>query len=257
MKTNHVKVALERGEISWGSWLGLPSALVARLTARAGFDWLMVDMEHSPINFTMMCEIVGVIADANGPAPFVRVPSNTVENIKRVLDSGAWGILCPMVNSVAEAEMIVSACKYPPEGTRSIGGMYAPLSFEATRPEYMSRANQDIVVAVQIESRAGLENVDKILAVPGVDMAFIGPNDLHASLGMTPTFESNEPVFIEAVETIKAAAARNKVAMGILCSNGAAAHQKAQEGFHFIGITSDNSALLYGLAQNLKAARGE
>src|SRR5689334_2034496 len=124
MRTNHVKAALAKGESAYGIWTGMPSALIARLEARAGYDWMMVDMEHSPLNFTLMAEMVGVIADSNGPAPFVRVPSFSVENTKRVLDSGAWGVLCPMINTVAEAEAIVSSCKYPPEGTRSIGGMF-------------------------------------------------------------------------------------------------------------------------------------
>jgi 4-hydroxy-2-oxoheptanedioate aldolase len=257
MRMNHVKAALAEGKATFGAWLGLPSPLAARLTARAGYDWLMVDMEHSPLNYTMMAEIVGVIVDAQGPAPFVRVPENTLGNIKQVLDSGAWGILCPMVNSAEEAEAIVSWCKYPPAGTRSIGGMFAPLGFNVSRTEYLPHANNEVMVAIQIESKAGLDNVDKILAVPGIDIAFIGPNDLHASLGLTPALESTQPLFLEAVETIKGAAARHKVAMGILASGGEVAAQHAKNGFQFIGATSDSWALVNGLTQSLKTARGE
>ncbi len=257
MRTNNVKETLGQGGVSYGSWLGLPSSLVARLTARTGFDWLMVDMEHSPMNFTMMAEIVGAIADARGPAPFVRVPSFSVENTKRVLDSGAWGVLIPMVNTPEEAAAIVSSCKYPPEGTRSLGGMFAPLSFDTNRGEYSAEANQQIMVAIQIESRQGLENVDKILSTPGIDIAFIGPNDLHASLGLRPSYESTEPLFLEAVTTIRDAALRHNVIPGVLASSGVAARQWVQQGFRFVGITSDATSLLAGLSQNLKAAREE
>ena len=257
MRTNHVKAALAKGQAVYGSWVGINSPSIARLTARAGFDWLMVDMEHAPINFTLMAEMVGVIADSRGPAPFVRVPSLSIENIKRVLDSGAWGVLIPMVNSVEEAKTVVAACKYPPEGVRSMGGMYAPLGFDSTRSEYAKFANQEVAVAIQIESREGLDKVDEILSVPGIDIAFIGPNDLHASLGLPPAYESGEKVFNEAVETIKAAAARHKVAMGILASNGQAARKRVEEGFTFVGVTSDTVSLIYGLTHNLKAAKGE
>lgn len=256
MRTNQVKAALKQGQVSFGSWLSLPSPIAARLTARVGFDWLMVDMEHSPMNYTMMAEIVGVILDARGPAPFVRVSENTLGNVKQVLDSGAWGILCPMVNSAAEATEIVSWCKYPPAGLRSIGGMLAPLGFDVSRSEYLSHSNNEVLVAVQIESKAGLDNVDEILAVPGIDIAFIGPNDLHAGLGLTPALESNEPLFHEALATIKAAATRNKVAMGILASTGEVAAQHAKNGFQFIGATADSWALVNGLTQTLKTVKG-
>ncbi|NWJ94721.1 MAG: 2-dehydro-3-deoxyglucarate aldolase [Chloroflexi bacterium] len=256
MRTNHIKAALAKGETVFGAWVGLPNPLILRLTARVGFDWLMVDMEHSPINFTLMTEMVGVIADAHGPAPFVRVPSFSVENIKRVLDSGAWGVLIPMVNSVTEAEQIVSACKYPPDGTRSIGGAYGPLAFDTVRSEYAAKANQEVMVAIQIESKLGLENVDAIMSVPGIDLVFIGPNDLHASLGLLPSLESTEPIFLKALETIKTAAARHHIPVGILASSGDAARQRAREGFRFVGASSDAGALLTGLTQDLRAARG-
>jgi 4-hydroxy-2-oxoheptanedioate aldolase len=255
MRTNHVKAALARGETTYGVWCGFPSALVMRLTAQAGYDWLLVDMEHSPIDAQLMTEMVGVIADANGPAPLVRVPQLSVENVKRALDSGAWGVLAPMINTPEEAELLVSISKYPPEGVRSIGGMFAPLGFQVQRAEYLPHANREIMVMLQIESRTGLENVDKILAVPGIDLVFIGPNDLHASLGLTPALESDEKVFAEAVATIKAAADRHNIPLGILASGGPAARKRAEEGFRFIGVTTDASAYLGGLRQQFTAAR--
>ncbi len=255
MRTNHVKAALKNGEAVYGCWLGIPSPFTTRLIARQGYGWLMIDTEHAPIDFSMMVQMIGVIADANGPAPFVRVAINSVENIKRALDGGAWGVLVPMVNTRAEAEAVVAACKYPPQGARSIGGVFAPLSFGTNRPEYAAAANDEIMVMVQIESAEAVENCEEILATPGLDLAFIGPNDLHASLGVAPRSESNEPVFLAALEKVKAAAARYHIPLGIWASDGSAALIRAQEGFQMITATNDFAALQQGLDINLKATR--
>lgn len=256
MRSNHVKAALQRGETMYGAWLGLASPFVARLIARQGFDWLMVDTEHAPIDLTTMYEMVGVIADARGPAPFVRVASNTVENLKRALDSGTWGVLVPMVNSREEAEAVVRACQYPPEGERSIGGAFAPLGFDSRRAEYAEFANREILVGIQIESQQAVDNCEEILSVPGLDLAFIGPNDLHASLGLRPRSESEEPVFNEALGRVKEVAARYNIPLGIFASNGQAARARAAEGFRFISVIGDIAALEQGLDLNLRNAKG-
>jgi 4-hydroxy-2-oxoheptanedioate aldolase len=256
MRTNHVKAALKRGETVLGAWLSLPSPFSARLIAQAGFDWLLIDTEHAPIDVNLMAQMVNAIADAGGPAPLVRVAAYSVENIKRALDSGAWGVLVPMVNSRAEAEAVVQACKYPPEGVRSLGGAFAALGFGTTnRAEYSAKANQEILVAIQIESHQAVEDCEAILSVPGLDLAFIGPNDLHASLGLTPRSESEEPLFLSALERVKQVAARYKVPLGIYASNGQAAQARLSEGFQFVNATSDLGSLQQGLELNLNAVR--
>ncbi len=258
MRTNHVKAALARGEATFGAWIGLPSPFSLRLIAHLGFDWLMIDTEHSPIDVNLMAQMVGVVADANGPAPLVRVASNTVENIKRALDSGAWGILAPMINNAEEAAGVVAACKYPPEGVRSIGGAFAPLGFGTMRrAEYGEFANREILVAIQIESKEGLENCEDIMGVPGLDLVFIGPNDLHASLGLTPRVESQDPVFLAALERVKAAASQHNMPLGIFASDGQSAQARAREGFRFMNVTTDIAALQQGLELNLNAARSK
>lgn len=254
MKTNHIKVALQRGEAVFGAWLGLPSPFSARLIARQGFDWLVIDTEHAPIDITLTVQMVGAIADAGG-VPIVRVASNTVENIKRALDSGAWGVVVPMVNTKEEAEAVVRACKYPPEGERSIGGAFAGLSFNANRADYYTQSNREILVIIQLESKQAVDNCEEILSVPGIDVAFVGPNDLHASLGLLPRSESAEPVFNAALEQIKAVARSKNVPLGIFSTNGEAAASRAQEGFQFISTTTDIQSLEQGLARNLNSAR--
>jgi 4-hydroxy-2-oxoheptanedioate aldolase len=252
MRTNHVKAKLQNGEACIGLWLNFNSTNTARILAHAGLDWLLIDFEHSAGNPTLVADMITVVADAGGSAPLVRVPTNSVEYYKWVLDSGAWGVMVPMVNTREEAEFAVSCCKYPPTGTRSIGGAYSAYAFKTTRADYYRLANDHIMTIVQIESKTAVENIDEILSVPGIDVAFIGPNDLCASLGVTPFSESQDPVFLEALEKIKAAGKRHNVPLGIFGSDGNAVAMRIAEGFRFINIGSEISALLDGVARNLK-----
>jgi 4-hydroxy-2-oxoheptanedioate aldolase len=252
MRTNHVKAKLKRGEVSPGAWLSLGSVANTRLMSRIGFDWLLIDMEHSAQNPELMAAMVATIADSPNCAPIVRVPTNSVEWFKWALDAGAWGVIVPMVNTREEAERAVSWAKYPPVGTRSIGGVFAQYGFGTTsRAEYAAAVNDEIMVVIQIESPKALQNLDEILSVPGIDVAFIGPNDLHALLGLAPSNEGAEPEFLAAVETLRQAARRYKVPMGIVCSNGQTALQRIEEGFQMVSLTTDAGSMVTAAAQNL------
>jgi len=257
MRTNHVKAKLRRGEPTLGAWLNHSTPQQARLLARLGFDWLLVDAEHGAYNPTGIADIVASIVDAGTAcAPLVRVPHNTVEWFKWALDAGAWGVIVTMVNTVEEAQQAVSWAKYPPQGTRSIGGVFAPLAFGTPDwPSYASIANDEILVVLQIESLAGLHNVDAILGVSGVDVAFVGPNDLHASLRLPPSNEGTEPDFVKALEQIMNGAHQHNVALGIFTSGGEAAARRIHEGFQMVSVTADLSSLIAGAAQQLKAAQ--
>ena len=257
MRTNHVKAKLRSGEPTLGAWLNHSTPQQARLLARLGFDWLLVDAEHGAYNPMAVADIVASIVDAGTEcAPLVRVPHNTVEWFKWALDAGAWGVIVPMVNTVEEAQQAVSWAKYPPLGTRSIGGVFAPLAFGTTDwSSYASIANDEILVVLQIESLAGLRNLDAILSVPGVDVAFVGPNDLHTSLGLPPSNEGTEPEFVKALEQIRDGARQHNVALGIFTSGGDAAGQRIHEGFQMVSVTTDLSSLIAGATQQLKAAQ--
>src|SRR6478609_3738747 len=175
MKPNHVRAKLKRGEPSVGTWLTLPDPLAARMMARVGFDWLTVELEHAPTSFETAATSFAIIA-ASGPVPLARVPWNSVENIKRVLDTGAWGIVVPMVNSRAEAEAAVAAARYAPHGNRTIGGQLHAINFECSPGAYYAGANQEILVALMAEHVTAIEHADEIFSVPGIDVVFIGPN---------------------------------------------------------------------------------
>ncbi len=258
MRTNDVKEKLKRGEPALGGWLSLPSISSARVMARLGFDWLVVDMEHSAQSPVLMADMVATIADAGTCAPIVRVPYNSVEWFKWALDAGAWGVIVPMVNSREEAQRVVEYSKYPPLGNRSIGGIFGPYGFGTTDwPSYAQVANDEIIVTIQIESVQALQNVDEILSVPGIDVAFVGPNDLHAQLGLIPSSDGAEPEFVEALERVKAAARKHRVALGIFSSDGAAAAERVRQGFQMISVTTDIGSMIAAATQNLRIARGE
>lgn len=256
MRTNQVKDKLKRGEPALGAWLSLPSVPSARIMARLGFDWLVVDMEHSAHNPVLMADMVATIVDAGTSAPIVRVPANGVEWFKWALDAGAWGVVVPMVNNREEAERAVEFAKYPPRGVRSIGGAFGPYGFGITNwPEYARAANDETLLIVQIESAPALRNLDAILSVEGIDVAFVGPNDLHAQLGLAPSSDGTEPEFVEALERVKASAREHHVATGIFSSNGEAAAQRIRQGFQMISVTTDISSMIAEATRNLRAAR--
>jgi 4-hydroxy-2-oxoheptanedioate aldolase len=254
VRANHAKRRLQAGEPSIGTWLSVPSPEIAEYVADLGFDWLTVDCEHNAIDVTAMSRMFGVIAAA-GVAPLVRIPWNSGENIKRVLDAGAWGIVVPMVNSRAEAEEAVAAAKYPPRGNRSLGGGMRAIRWGSSADEYSRHADDEILVVLQIEHIDGVNVADEILGVPGVDACFIGPNDLAASMGISLgiPLESDHPDLMAAITEIRDACVRNGVAPGIHTSGPAGINQRIAEGFQFLAMASELKFLLSGLQDGLRA----
>jgi 4-hydroxy-2-oxoheptanedioate aldolase len=243
MKTNHVRAKMKRGEPSVGTWLTLPDTIAARLMARVGFDWLTVELEHTPINLETAANCFAIISGCN-VAPLARVPWNTGENIKRVLDTGAWGIVVPMVNSKAEAEAAVNAARYAPLGQRSIGGQLHAANFDTDPGTYYTNANEQILVVLMAEHIRAIEQADEIMSVPGIDVIFIGPNDLHNSMGKPPAFDSEHKEFVDAVQHILKTARKRGIAAGIHVIDAAAAKRRIDEGFQFIAITSEAGMML-------------
>src|SRR5215470_3359345 len=150
MRANPVKRALKAGQPSFGTWLSLGSITASRFMARAGFTWLTVDTEHSLVGIETTTHMIAAIADA-GCVPLARVPANRHDHFKRVLDNGAMGVVVPMVNSRAEAEAAVSACLYPPRGTRSVGGSVHALNFATTSADYFAKADDELLIVLQCE----------------------------------------------------------------------------------------------------------
>lgn len=243
MRTNTVKAALKADEPQIGTWLSLASPIAARFMARTGFRWLTLDIEHSPASWETAALIFGLIADA-GSVPLARVPFTSLENAKRALDAGAFGIVFPMCNSREEAEEAVAVCKFPPVGRRSVGGGMHVLNFATDSTEYFHRANDEILVIVQAEHVLAVERCEEILSVPGIDAMFIGPNDLLASMHKTPAMESPDPEFVEALRRLCDTARRFGVAPGIHVGTPEQARRRVAEGFRFIAVSSELGFML-------------
>jgi len=243
MKTNITRAKLKNGEPAIGTWLTLPDPTAARLMARTGWDWLTVDMEHTPVNLETAALSFAQIA-AEDVTPLVRVPSGSPETIKRVLDSGAWGIVVPMVNSAGEAEAVVRAARYQPVGKRSIGGQLHAANFDTDPATYYAQANDQILVVVMIEHAAAVRNVEAIARVPGIDAFFIGPNDLLNSLGHRPAFDSDDADFVQALDRVLRAAQASGIAAGIHALDAAAARRRLDQGFRFIAVGSEAGMML-------------
>jgi 4-hydroxy-2-oxoheptanedioate aldolase len=250
MRQNSAKARLKAGEPAVGTWLGIPSAVSARSMAQLGFDYLCVDMEHQPIDLETAAAMFATIAQS-GSVALARVPWNTPENIKRVLDCGAHGIVVPMVNTRAEAEAAVAAAKYPPAGIRSVGGMIHALNFDTDPATYYARANDEVLVVLQAESPEAVANADDIMSVPGVDAVFIGPNDMLSMMHMKPQMESDAPQFVEALAHIVATANKYGVAPGIHTASHEACQRRIDQGFRFMAIASDARFMVAGAQAEL------
>jgi len=247
VETNSVKQKLREGKVSVGTWISLCSPMSAEYCAHQGFDWLVIDTEHSPVDLgtTVHC----FQAMASGSAlPMARVAWNDPMLIKRLLDGGALGIVVPMVNSVEEAENAVAAMKYPPEGIRSKAGARASMVYGA---DYPARANEEILVVVQIEHIKVVNAVDSILSVSGVDACFVGPNDLAASMGA----ELGAPAHEEAIQRTLEAAKSAGVAAGIHCTEADDVNLRAAQGFQFLALGSDARMMVAKAREELDRLR--
>jgi len=252
MKQNQVRAKLKRGEVSVGTWLSLADPTAARLMARVGFDWLNVDLEHTPTNYETMAQTFAVTC-LEGPVPLARVPFNSVENIKRVLDNGAFGVIVPMVNSVAEAKAVVDAARYAPIGARTIGGQLHAANFNCSPADYYEKANDELLVVIMAETVQAIASLEEIARVPGIDAIFIGPNDLLNSLGLKPAFDSDDPRFNDALQKVVRVCKENGIAPGIHTADAAMAKRRIDAGFQFIACSSEVGMMLAKAQETAKA----
>jgi 4-hydroxy-2-oxoheptanedioate aldolase len=259
MRDNRTLALLRRGEPAIGTWLQLGSMPAARLLAAQGLlDWMLLDFEHAPVDPATAASICGAISDvsAGRVTPLARVAEGSMVQVKGALDAGAQGIVVPMVHGPDEVREAVRWARFPPLGERGAGSALAHLGMGISRPEYLRRANAEILVGVQIETVAAVESIDAILAVPGVDLCFIGPNDLHLSLGCAPRFWSDDPAFVRAVSRVRAACRARGVPLGTLCREAASARARLDDGFTFLGVGSDLHFALTACGEELGALRG-
>lgn len=236
---------LKADQPSFGCWLSLASPSVAEVLGHVGFSWLLIDQQHSPVGPELLVEMVRAV-NVSGTSPVVRVARNEPQLFDQALDAGAHGVMVPMVSDEESAWQAVRRSTYPPAGQRSIGGYRAQFSFGMARDTYLADASNFIEVWVQIEDRTAVENAEAIAKVPGVTGLFIGPQDLAASLGLTPTLEPASREFDDALDHLLAATARSGCPLGILVPDLASARHRADQGFRIIAVGSDARILTTG-----------
>ncbi|MFV0446005.1 MAG: HpcH/HpaI aldolase family protein [Planctomycetaceae bacterium] len=261
MRRNPVKAALKAGQPQVGTWLSMGDLTATRMLARVGFPWLTVDLEHSPIDWSQAGMLFGAIADAGG-TPLARVPRGDHDHIKRVLDAGAHGIIVPMVNTVDEARDAIAAAKYPPTGTRSVGGALHAINFDAAAGDYYKHSNDEILVILQTESPEGVDNAEAIYSLPGVDAIFVGPNDLTAQM-RGPDGVDPSPAELEAMlQRVLAAGKKVGTPVGLHVQSTEAIQTRIAEGWQFLALGSDLRMLVskaqeFTSALNLSSQRGD
>ena len=243
---NRVRKCWEERRCAVSGWLQLPGALHAEALARLSYDALVLDLQHSPIDFAQAVSMLAAI-ELGGAEPFVRMQVNSAADAMKLLDAGAYGVISPMVNTVEDARHFASALNYPPLGTRSYGPRRPSLRYGA---DYWGLARQSIVGLAMIETREAVANLHDILAVEGLDGVFIGPTDLAVEYGYAPHVDSTEPELVQIIAGIREAAHAANKKVGIYCGAAPFAKEKIAEGFDLITAAPD-LGLLVGAAQQL------
>lgn len=247
---NRVKEKLRRGETVIGAWLSILEPNAAYTATHSGLDWVIIDQEHGPASTETADALVQSIG-GDGALPIIRVVWNDVNAVKRALDTGAYGVIVPWVNTAEEAERAVRYARYMPEGLRGCAAGRPAKAWGLTPKEYMDVANEEVMVVVQIETLEAVNNIGEIVEVEGVDATLIGPSDLSASMGYRGQFW--HPEVVKAMDRVLEACRGSRVAPGIAFGKDI---QHCKElvgmGYRFIAVGSDTGFMAEGVCQALK-----
>ena len=251
MKTNWVREKLKADELTVGCFMGLGSPNAAELLAHAGFDWLLIETEHNALGPAEVQEMLMAMNGSNA-IPIVRIASKDQDHIQRALDIGAMGIMAPMVRTADEARALVSMTRYPPVGTRGIGGLRSSL-YTIDKVDYFDRANDNMLVVLIIETKEAIENIEEIAKVPGVDALFMGSWDLSLSYGLNPN-DLPLPMIDEMCETVLKVCKENNVACGTAYVNPEQVPKMKAQGYRMLACT-EYYLLLNSAQDAIKAMR--
>ena len=252
MRPNAVKQLFRQRKPALTAWCSVGNPYSAETLGHAGFDAVVVDLQHGMIFLEQAMPMLAAISST--PAmPLVRISENQFFEANKMLDAGAYGIICPMIDDVASAERFVSACRYPPRGRRSFGPTRGLLY---GGPDYFDHANEEILTLGMIETPQGLANLDAIAAVEGLDGLFVGPSDLSLALGLPPAPDWTRDPLAGAIDKILAAARKHGKMAGIFCGSIEFAKAMQEKGFDLINISNDAMMLRTTGAGFVKALRG-
>ena len=251
MRPNPIHEAHRAGRAAIGAWVTVPAPTHAEMLGLAGFDAVAIDTQHGLVDFDGCCALLHAIS-ATPAAPLVRVSGNHFAEIGHVLDAGAYGVICPLVNSADDAQRFVAAVRYPPAGARSWGPVRG-LTYGGD--DYFARAGDTVIALAMVETRAALDAVDDIVATPGLDGVFVGPNDLSISLGGTPGADWKTGALADALPRIAAAARRAGRIASIWCPHEVMAADMLALGFELVFPGADTLMLRAEATRRLTALR--
>lgn len=240
MTVNSLKARWLAGKAAVNGWLAIPSGFSAEVMAQCGFDSVTVDMQHGVQDYQTMIQCFQAM-DKHPVTKMVRVPWNEPGIIGKALDGGAWGVIAPMINTEEQARALVSACRYPPHGSRSNGPIRHATYGVASN--YQSIANDNVLVIPMIETQQALDNLDAILDVPGIDAIYVGPSDLAFSLGKTPKLDHEDKEILAIYERLITECGKRKIFPGIHCGTAAYAARMINMGFRLTTIANDSGLL--------------
>jgi len=252
VRENKLRTLWKNGGVAVNGWLGIPSSASAEGMARCGWDSLVVDLQHGLVDYTDAVPMLQAISQTE-TTPMARVPWNMPDIIMKLLDAGAYGIVCPMINTPAECEEFIQNCRYAPRGRRSFGPIRAA---QYAGPDYWKFANETILTIAMIETQQALDNLDAILQVNSLDAVYVGPSDLGLSLGHQPMADPTAPKVMDAIKFIIDTAKKHKIPAGIHCGQPAWAREMIGLGYQLVTLANDNT-LLQAAARNAIAATRE
>jgi 4-hydroxy-2-oxoheptanedioate aldolase len=251
LRPNRLRQLWQQQQTAFNGWLAIPSSFSAETMAHAGWDTLTIDLQHGVVDYQAMVGMLQAIS-TTPTVPIVRVPWLEPGILMKTLDAGAYGVICPMVNTADDAARLVQYTHYAPRGTRSFGPVRALLYGGA---DYPVHANDTIVTFAMIETAKALDNLDSILSVEGLDAIYIGPSDLSLALGCKPVFDDVEPRVAEAIDHILARATAHGLVAGIHNGTPEAALARSAKGFRFVTVSSDARLMAAGAQQTLATLR--
>lgn len=252
MRKNSLRSLLNRKAPIVNAWLSIPSSYLAEGAGHQGFASVTVDLQHGMIGTESAIAMLQAIS-ATPAVPLVRAPSKSPEAVMHLLDAGAYGVICPMISTPDEAAGFAASCRYPPVGMRSFGPARGKLYGGA---DYFETANEEILAIPMIETAQALAEIDSILRVPGVDMIYIGPNDLALDLGERPGAETGPSATTDAIAHILSRAQAAGVATGIFCSTGHLARRRMEQGFNLVTPGNDFNLLMSAMATAVSETLG-
>jgi 4-hydroxy-2-oxoheptanedioate aldolase len=253
MRKNELRRLLAGGGSVLNGWLSLANSYSAELMAHQGFDSVTIDLQHGAVDYQAAVGMLQAIS-TTAAVPMVRVPWNEPILTLKLLDAGAYGVICPMINSKAQAEALVDACRYPPRGSRSFGPNRAVLYGGA---DYWRHANEEILLFAMVETREALKNLEAIVAVDGLDGVYVGPSDLSLSMGKPPSLDPQDDDVVNAIKEISRTTRKNGKFAGVHTDSAKTAIRRFGDGYQLCTILNDARLMANAAAAAVREARGE